>query len=102
MTLVTLFSIPGISVTSVTSVTERHPMKYVKIPENLFFNLVCYHLFGNREAEDQIRRELSGKLDAMLRHDYYTQYKTNPDKTTREEARRKYIDSAGILPDFRW
>lgn len=102
MTLVTLFSIPGISVTSVTSVTERHLMKCVKIPENLFFNLVCYHLYGNREAEDQIRQELSNKLDAMLCHDYYTQYKTNPDKITREEARRKYLDSVGIPSDFRW
>jgi len=84
---------------------ERHrkdKMKYVKIPENLFLDLVFFHLLDHEGSEEQIKKGLSDKMDAILRHGYYSQYKTDSDEATREEARRKYLDSAGILKDFRW
>ena len=77
-------------------------MKYVRIAENLFCDLFLYHVIGSEEPGQRIKSELEKKMDAMLRHDYYTKYKTAPDEAVREEARRKYLDSVGIPQDFRW
>ena len=77
-------------------------MKYVRIAENLFCDLFLYHVIGSEEPGQRIKSELEKKMDAMLRHDYYTKYKTAPDEAEREEARRKYLDSVGIPQDFRW
>ena len=84
---------------------ERHRkdnMKYVQIPEALFLDLVFFHLLDRYESKEKIKKGLSDKVDAVLRHVYYSQYKAHPDEAVREEARRKYLDSAGILKDFRW
>ena len=84
---------------------QRHRkayMKYVKIPEALFYELVVYHVVGMPEPEERIKKGLVDKMDAILRHGYYSQYKTDLDAAAREEARRKYLDSAGISQDFRW
>lgn len=74
----------------------------LQIPETLFFSLIRYHLAGDHEDEEQIQKQLNAKLDAMLRRMYFTRYKTAPTEEERESARRKYLDSAGILADFRW
>ena len=51
---------------------ERHGreknMKNVQISQDLFCDLILYHLYNNPSAEESIRRELSRKLDAMLCH----------------------------------
>lgn len=77
-------------------------MKYVRIAEDLFCDLFLYHVIGSEEPGQRIKSELEKKMDAMLRHDYYTKYKTAPDEAAREEARHKYMDSVGIPQDFRW
>ena len=77
-------------------------MKYVRIAEDLFCDLFLYHVIGSEEPGQRIKCELEKKMDAMLRHDYYTKYKTAPDEAARKEARRKYLDSVGISQDFRW
>ena len=77
-------------------------MKYVRIAEDLFCDLFLYHVIGSEELGQRIKSELEKKMDAMLRHDYYTKYKTALDEAAREEARRKYLDSVGIPQDFRW
>lgn len=77
-------------------------MKFVKITEDLFCDLFLYHVVGSEEPTQRIKLELEKKMDAMLRHDYYTKYKTAPDEAEREEARRKYLDSIGVPQDFRW
>ena len=77
-------------------------MKYVRIAEDLFCDLFLYHVIGSEEPGQRIKSELEKKMDAMLRHDYYTKYKTAPDEAAREEARCKYLDSVGIPQDFRW
>ena len=45
---------------------------------------------------------IDGKLDRMIRHEYYTQYKTAPTPEAREAARQAYLDAAGIGADWRW
>ena len=77
-------------------------MKNICIPENLFYDLVLYHLCDMDSLSDQIKKELNDKMEAILRREYYTQYKTAPDEKAREEARKKYLEQAGILPGFRW
>ena len=61
-------------------------MKYVRIAEDLFCDLFLYHVIGSEEPGQRIKSELEKKMDAMLRHDYYTKYKTAPDEAAREEA----------------
>lgn len=41
-------------------------------------------------------------MEALKRHDLYTKYRTSENKANREEARQQYLDSAGILKNFRW
>lgn len=77
-------------------------MKQIQIPESLFYDLVMYHLCNMAEPEERIHRALNEKMESLLRRMHYTQYKTHPDETKREEARKAYLESAGILPNFRW
>lgn len=75
-------------------------MKQIQIPESLFYDLVLYHLYDMTEPEERIRKALNDKMEAVLRRECYTQYKTAPDEAKREEARKAYLESAGILPGF--
>lgn len=59
-------------------------MKNVQISQDLFCDLILYHLYNNPSAEEAIRRELSRKLDAMLCHERFTQYKTAATEAERE------------------
>ena len=44
-------------------------MKNIQISQDLFCDLILYHLYNNPSAEEAIRRELSRKLDAMFQHE---------------------------------
>ncbi len=87
---------------------ERHKrhrkddMKQIKIQEDLFYDLVIYHILEHRDSDEKIKKGLMDKMDAIFRHQYYSDYKINSDETAREEARQKYLDSAEISKDFRW
>ena len=56
----------------------------------------------NHGVEEAIRRELSRKLDAMICHERFTQYKTAATEAEREQARQRYLESIGMPADFRW
>jgi len=77
-------------------------MKNIQVSEDLFFALLKYHLIGNEESLSEIKKGLEIKLDAMVRRQIYTQYKTAPTEEEREEARKEYIDKRGIPESFRW
>lgn len=53
-------------------------MKNVQIPYELFIDLVLYHLNGEDDFDEEIRKGLERKLDAMLSRQLYSQYKTAP------------------------
>lgn len=59
---------------------------------------------GEDDFDEDIRRGLEQKLDAMLNRQLYSQYKTAPTGEQREQARQEYLDrrgvpqSAGLLP----
>ena len=76
--------------------------KKVLISQKLFLDIYTYFELDIHDNEDEIRRELNDKLDAMVMHDTYTQYKTAPTDEEREKARQQYLDEKGIHKDFRW
>lgn len=77
-------------------------MKNVQISQDLFCDLILYHLYNNPSAEEAIRRELSRKLDAMFQRDCFTRYKTAATEAEREQARQRYLESIEMPADFRW
>ena len=45
---------------------------------------------------------LNAKVEAMEKRRAYTEYKTASDDESKETARQKYLDLAGVHPDWRW
>ena len=77
-------------------------MKNVQISQELFFDLVRFHLLEMDEFSPAIKKGLEAKLEAMLKRELYTKYKTAPTEEEREQARKEYLDKVGIHRDFRW
>ena len=77
-------------------------MKNIQISEELFFALLKYHLVEIDDVLPEIKMELEDKLEAMIRRDSYTEYKTAPTEEEREKARQEYLDKVGMHRDFRW
>lgn len=77
--------------------------RQVQIKEALFIELYKY-FFHDKEPmqEEYIKTELSAKLDAIIKHDLYTQYKTATTEEEKEKARQQYLDKVEIPADFRW
>lgn len=65
----------------------------MQISEELFFALLKYHLVEMDAVLPEIKKGLEEKLEAMVRRDLYTKYKTAP---TEEERGRKRKSKAGI------
>jgi hypothetical protein len=76
--------------------------KNVTIPEELFIDLVKYFLADIRWDEDRIRSGLQEKLEAMVKRELYTRYKTAGTPEEREKARQEYLEKVGITENFRW
>ena len=77
-------------------------LKNVQISEELFFALLKYHLVEMDEVLPQVKKGLEEKLEAMVRRELYTKYKTAPTEEEREKARQEYLNRVGIHSDFRW
>lgn len=77
--------------------------KQIQISQDLFLNLVKYHLVSpSEELQKAIEKGLETKIDSMVKHELYTKYKTSDTEVDRERARQEYLDKIGIHPDFRW
>ena len=77
-------------------------MKNVQISEELFCALVTYHLLGVENVKPKIEKGLEDKMDALIKRELYTKYKTAPSEEEKEKARKKYMDKRGISDSFRW
>lgn len=77
-------------------------MKNIQISEQLFFALLKYHLLETDEVLPEIKKGLEEKLEAMVRRELYTKYKTAPTEEEREKARQEYLEKVGMHWDFRW
>ena len=77
--------------------------KQIQIPQTLFVKLFKYHFIEqDPELQKEIEKGLEIKLDAMLKHDLYTQSKIADTEEEREKARKEYLDKIGMRQDFRW
>ena len=50
----------------------------------------------------EIKKGLEEKMEAMVRRDLYTKYKTAPTEEEREKSRQEYLERKGIPENFRW
>ena len=73
-------------------------MKNIQISEELFFALLKYHLVETDDVLPEIKKGLEDKLEAMVRRDLYTKYKTAPTEEEREKARQEYLEKVGMAP----
>lgn len=77
-------------------------MKSVQISQELFMKLLRYHLIEDFSCEDDIKKGLEQKMNAMIERELYTKSKTTPSEEEREKARQEYLDRRGIPDSFRW
>ena len=77
-------------------------LKNVQISEELFVALLKYHLVEIDDVLPQIKKGLEEKLEAMVKRDLYTKYKTAPTEEEREKARQEYLEKVGMHRSFRW
>ena len=77
-------------------------LKNVQISEELFFALLNYHLVEMDDVLPEIKRGLEEKLEAMVKRDLYTKYKTAPTEEEREMARQEYLEKVGMHRSFQW
>ena len=77
-------------------------LKNVQISEELFVALLKYHLVEMDDVLPEIKKGLEEKLEAMVRRDLYTKYKTASTEEEREKARQEYLEKVGMHRSFRW
>ena len=66
-------------------------MKQVQIPQELFVQLIHYHLMEDDSHVDEIRIGLEKKLDAVVLRELYGKSKTAPTEEEREKAHTLFI-----------
>ena len=85
------------------TVTERmDEMGNVQISQELFMQLLRFHLVEDGSCEKEIKQGLEKKLDRMVMRDLYGKFKTAPTEEERERARKEYLDRRGVPESFRW
>lgn len=77
-------------------------MKNVQISQELFTQLLRFHLIGDESCGKNIKQSLEQKLDRMVLRDLYGKSKTAPTEGEREQARKEYLDRRGVPDSFRW
>ena len=77
-------------------------MKNVQISQELFMQLLRFHLIDDDSCEKEIKQRLEQKLDRMVLHGLYEKSKTASTAEERERARKEYLDRRGVHESFRW
>ena len=77
-------------------------MKNVQISQELFMQLLRFHLVEDASCEWEIKQELEKKLDRMVLRDLFGKSKTAPTQEEREQERKEYLDRRGVPESFRW
>lgn len=79
--------------------------KKLMIDQSLFADL-CIYAIQNADLNDpryiRIEKGIREKLDAIARHEIYTQYKSGATEEERATARVKYLEKVGIPISFQW
>ena len=77
--------------------------KQIQIDMDLFKKIIEY-FYGEKEEdlELEIRRGLQQKVDKLIAHQLFTQYKKAPSGSEeREKFRNEYLNRIGVFKDFR-
>ena len=77
-------------------------MKQIQIPEELFMQLIKYHLLDMQELQPKIKEGLESKLDSISMRLLYSIYKTAITEEEKQKARQEYLDRRGVPDSFRW
>ena len=77
-----------------------------QIPKKLFLDLCEYFLWKEHPEffdilTDEITEALQTKVDKILDHIIFTEYKCNSTPQIREQARKQYLDRRGIEKNYR-
>lgn len=76
--------------------------KKIQIDMQLFRQIIEYFFCDKDEdLELEIRRGLEQKVDKLVAHQLFSQYKTTKSGEERELLRNKYLDHIGIFKDYR-
>ena len=67
-------------------------MGNVQISQELFMQLLRFHLVEDESCEKEIKQGLEKKLDRMVMRDLYGKFKTAPTEEERERARKEYLE----------
>ena len=73
-------------------------MKQIQIPEQLFMELVKFHLLDMEENLPSIKQGLEAKLDSLVMRDLYSKYKTAPTEEEREQMSVLVGDVNAFMP----
>ena len=94
-----------------TTITIKNPKNFSLVTLKKLLNSLDIEIV-KIENEDQeeipaehlqsIKKGLEEKLEAMVRRDLYTKYKTAPTEEEREKARQEYLKKVGMHRSFRW
>lgn len=79
--------------------------KSILLDYDLFVDLYVYACRHSEPYDLQFKRLYAGvrqKLEAMMRHDLYSLYKSGADEKIRAKARQEYLDAIGLSDSFRW
>ena len=82
----------------------QHP-RNILLDYDLFVDLYVYACRHSEQDDLQFKRLCAGvrkKLEAMMRHDLYSLYKSGADEEIRAKARQEYLDAIGVPDSFRW
>lgn len=76
--------------------------KQIQIDMDLFRDLVEY-FYGaeDEDLEPRIRRGIEDKVERLVAHSLFSQYKKAPSGAERERLRREYLDHIGIPSSYR-
>ena len=77
-------------------------MGNVQISQELFMQLLRFHLMEDESCEKEIKKELEKKLDKMVMRDLYGKFKTAPTEEDRERAKKENLDRRGLPESNRW
>lgn len=75
-------------------------MGNIMILQELFQQLLRYHLLEDNSCMEEIQRGLERKLDSLVLHELYGKYKTAPTQEEREKADRNIWTGKVCRTDF--
>lgn len=75
--------------------------KNIQIPYDLFIDLLDYFFNDNDYILNDIKNALEAKLDRLVAHQIFSEYKCAPQGAEREKLRQEYLNHIGMKKSFR-